>query len=91
MRPTHDDGVVSYAADGIVEQVLYFDNDPTLPFDDVALAIPADGRGNMAVTGSAFGSSSYEDIGTFSERTTGLFADGFESGSVDQWSAASMN
>ena len=83
-------GVVSYTPAGALAAVRHFDHDPSLPLPDEALAIAVSASGVLAVTGAAYGPSTWEDIGTFSETLTSgslVFADGFETGSTGRWSA----
>lgn len=87
-------GVVSFAPDGTLSGVLHFDHDPSLNLPDEALDIAVNGSGIIAVTGTAWGPSTWEDIGTFSELAGSgelVFSDGFETGTANRWSASVGN
>lgn len=80
-------GILTYANDGTLLNVQYFDNSPAFPLDDEALAVAVTQAGDVAVTGAAFGDSTLEDIGTVAFYANDLiFADGFENGSLSEWS-----
>lgn len=82
-------GVVTYSPEGTILDVRHWDAEPGFPLLDEALEVAVTPAGDIAVTGLAGGSATFDDIGTVAVYGDGLiFEDGFESGDTSRWSSA---
>lgn len=82
-------GVVTYTPEGAVLDARHWDAEPGFPIHDEALAVAVTPAGDIAVTGIAGGSATFDDIGTAVAYGNYLiFDDGFEIGDTTRWSSA---